>query len=161
MNESLVSYMNSTCNCASHSHRYATNEEIDKYSLKNTKTCVFCVSQLFPEQDNWTCGSYTINIHHSLHLQNKIIFYILCSVDKSPYFLPVELIEYIFSICSYSEEKECDINKISYDLIDHSKKCRVCSYKILDIITRYACPNHMLPRKPLNNIDNNIINYYD
>ena len=174
MTSNYVSEVNQICLKYSHDHRRSTNMEIIKYNLLKVKSegCFLCSSEKnkFKQNEQWVCPNFLIYIPVVISISNRILIFAIMSgayqekmnylgsTTSNLYFLPNELIMHIFSFCSYIK-KSHHIENVSQCLINHTKRCRPCAKRFLDILTTKTCPNHIITRHCTRDDSTNIENF--
>jgi hypothetical protein len=157
---SLVSLVNKRCVNCSHEHRKATKDEYTNnklYLLKHTgcylcnpKITIDCYSGYF----TWSCENFIQITNHKLTKNQIFTFMLVCKRLKL--WLPTELNLTIFKLCKY-KTKDKKITRIDENFMDHCITCRCCSEKLTSINTLLTCQNHIIPRKPTRNSEDDLI----
>lgn len=171
-NNNLVSCVNQTCSSCSHEHRKSTKDEYTNNKLYRLKSsgCYLCNPKInfdsYLISLSWSCKNFSQIVKHSLSLNQKLVFLMITRNFDSKFHLPMEMILMIFEKAKWTEKKN-RIDRVTKDLVTHSKSCRLCAQRLISNNTGFTCSHHIIPREPsniadeayeLNNI-NNMINY--
>lgn len=164
---SLISCVNQTCSNCSHEHRKSTKDEYTNNKLyRLTKTgCYLCNPKInfdsYLVSISWRCDNFHHIVKHQLSLDQKLVFLMITTNLEYQCFLPTELILMIFEKAKWTEKKN-KIDRVTKDLVTHSKSCRLCAGNLISNNTGFACSHHIIPRASSNIDDldyNNMLNY--
>lgn len=154
-NKTLVSCVNQTCSNCSHEHRKSTKDEYANNKLyRLTKTgCYLCNPKInfdsYLVSLSWTCNCFNYIVKHRLSLEQKLVFLMITNNLESKFFLPLEMILMIFRKAEWNEKKN-KIDRVTNELVTHSKSCRICAEKLVSNNTGFTCSHHIIPRAPSN-----------
>ena len=154
-NTYLVKVINRNCPAYSHEHRTATKTEYTNnklYRLKQTgcylcNPCINLDSYLIPL--SWSCQNFNINIKHELSIDQKVTLLAITHTSKYDFYLPMEIVLMIFEKAEWTEKRN-KIDRITPELGNHIKDCRVCAEKVVSLNTLFTCSHHIIPRKSTN-----------
>lgn len=140
---SLLSLINSYCPRVEHEHR-------KKEVCEPERKCFLCEPTIkFTFNPVINCDKLKDIMIQIEKTQIRLLFHMIFSNEESIYFLPVELELIIFSfirddlLIKYVYSKTYTID---YHFMSHTKSCLSCSKTLLDIINKYACNKHIVPR---------------
>ena len=140
----LVALVNSNCPRVSHEHRIK-----EVYQIEKTK-CFLCDPTIkFSFNPVINCDKLKHVMMNIIKTQIRLLFHMIFSNEKSIYFLPLELELIIFNfiqdyhIIDYIYTKKYTIDKV---FMKHTTSCLSCSKSLLDIMDKYTCNKHIVPR---------------
>ena len=154
-NNSLISCVNQTCSNCSHEHRKSTKNEYTNNKLHRlTKTgCYLCNPKInfdsYLVSISWRCDNFHHIVKHKLSLEQKLVFLMITTNFESKFFLPMEMILIIFKKAEWTEKKN-KIDRVTKDLVKHSKTCRLCAENLISNNTGFTCSHHIIPRASSN-----------